>query len=347
MRGLQLGLVFLATALWSFGQSVYDASPSIAPRAVLAAVARYYDFMDSNLKPWHLKVNYQLDNDLGRPSAQGTFEYWWASPKVYRSTWTRGNTVHSEWHTADGRSLSLTAGESLGIYEHWLKTALLSPLPTASDLDPGKSIVIDHTSASSGGHSRCFMIVPSEITEVAAKKLLFGTYPEYCINKVKPILLGYYQFGIIMVRCVNFVQFQGKSLPRELGLIEGSRELLSAKVESAETISGTDPAFIPAKDAIPVHADRIELSPAVASGLLENGTAPSKRKNGAQGNVILKTTIGPDGRVQDVRLVSAPSPSLALSAFGTLKDWKFKPYLVDGMPSVIETMVHLDLPLDN
>src|SRR5271165_3111038 len=132
MRRLISLLAFLPLGLGSFRQSFYDAGPSRDPRAVFAAIAPYYDFMDATLKPWHLRVNYQLDDEKRNPSEQGVFEYWWVSPKVYRSTWTRGGAAHSEWHTADGRVFTQTKGEPLSVYEYWLRSALVSPLPTAT-----------------------------------------------------------------------------------------------------------------------------------------------------------------------------------------------------------------------
>jgi hypothetical protein len=343
MRRLIIPIVLLSSGLWSFGQSYNEIAPSKEPHVVLAALRPYYDFMDANLKPWHLKVSFQVDDDKGSAVEQGVFEYWWASPKVYRSTWKVGNAAHSEWHTANGRSLIQSTGEPLGIYEHWLQTALLSPLPSAADLDPSKSIIVDHN-VGGGGHSRCFMIVPAEIAEAVAKKLRMGTYPEYCVNNAKPILLGYYRFGSVMVKCVNFSNMQGKSLPREISIIEDSHEVLSAKVESVEKITRTDAAFTPARKAIQVHAKTVELNPSVASRLLVKQVAPTAPNNakGLQGKVVFTTVIGPDGGVEDVRLVSSPDPSLALSAFKSVSQRQYKPYRVNGFPAPIETTVDVD-----
>jgi hypothetical protein len=342
---LSSGLSGLAQSL-NLGQSYLEVAPTKEPRVVLNALRPYYDFMDTNLKPWHLKVNFQINDDKGNPLKQGVFEYWWASPKVYRSMWKLEGAQRSEWHTADGRSLFQSTGEPLGIYEHWLQTALLSPLPNASDLDPAKSLIVDH-SGGSGSHSRCFMVVPAEITEPVAKKLSMGTYPEYCVNNARPLLLGYYRFGNLMVRCVNFAQMQGKSLPREVDIVERSHEALIAKVESFETITETDTAFTPAKDAALVHDGAIELSPSVASRFLVKQASPLAPEGAKElrGKVVLKAIIGPDGGVEDVRLISSTDPSLAFPAFRSIAERQYKPYPVDGIPTAIEMTVNVDFPL--
>ena len=339
-------VLFFVAGLFSFGQSFYDAGPTKDPRAVFEAIAPYYDYMDANLKPWHMKVDYQIDDEKGSPAESGVFEYWWVSPKVYRSTWTRGQSTHSDWHTADGRHYTQTIGDPLGIYEHWLRTALLSPLPSADDLNPGKDILVDHSIASANSHSRCFMVVPSEVTAPVARTLPFGLYPEYCVNKARPLLLGFYRFGTIMVRCVIFTQMQGKSMPREVYIIEGSREILSAKVEPVDALNPADPALIPPDKAILVKVERSGISSDAESKLLVKKVAPAYPEDAKSarihGKVVLQTTIGPDGRVEDVRLVSAPSPSLALSAFHAVSQWEYKPHHDGGEAVTVESTVEVE-----
>jgi TonB family protein len=326
----------------------YDAGSSQTPRAAFASIAPYYDYMDPSLKPWHMKVDYQLYNENGAASEKGVLEYWWASPKVYRMTWTRGQSIHTDWHTADGRHLTKTMGEPLGLYEHWLENALLSPLPGPTDLDPAKSIIVDHDPGSNG-HVRCMMVVPSEVTESVARTLPFGTYPEYCINKALPLLLGYSEFGTIQIRCIDFTQMQGKSMPREVLIIDGSQQLLSAKAEPVTPLSANDPLLIPADDATRVPLEWMQVSPDVESKLLVKRVAPiypaDSKSAHIEGKVVLQATVGPEGRVEGVRLLSTPSTSLALSAFESVSQWEYKPYRVNGEAVTVESNVVVDFSL--
>jgi hypothetical protein len=236
--------------------------------------------------------------------------------------------VHSEWHAADGNNLIQSNGEPLSVYEYWLRSALLSPLPAAADLDPATSILVDHSIASPGAHSRCIMVVPSAIKEQDARALPFGTYPEYCVNKGRPLLLGYNFFGPLQIKCVNFTSLQGKSMPREIYITAETRQMLSAKAEPAEAIDSTDRALMPPADAIRVNPDKAQIGPEAAGALVVKKvapTAPDDAKIGAdQRKVFLQVTIGIDGAIEDVRLVSAQTPSLALPAFLSVSHWKFK-----------------------
>ncbi len=349
MRRLYALVCLLSWGVLAFGLSPYDAGSSQDARAVFASIAPYYDYMDPNLKPWHLKVDYQLHDESGSAAGQGVFEYWWVSPRVYRTTWTRGQSTRSDWYTADGRHLTKNAGPPLSLYDYWLQSALLSPLPTAAELDPAKSILVDHGLALVNSHSRCMMVVPSQVTESVARTLPFGTYPEYCVNKALPLLLGYSVFGGLQVRCVTFTKMQGKSMPRQIYIINGSQQILSARAEPVTPLDATDPALTPPDDATPVTLEKRQISPDKESRLLEKKVAPiypaDAKSEHIEGKVVLETTVGPDGGVEDVRLVSAPSTSLALAAFESVSQWEYKPYRVNGKAVTVKSKVEVDFSL--
>ena len=131
MRLLICLALFLTAALPGFGQTAASAGPGLpsGPRAVFAAAAPFYDFTDAKLKPWHLKATYQFYDKKGKPTKQGTYEYWWASPQVYRSTWTRLGASRTDWHTANGKFYRTESGEPLKYFERTLESMLLRPLP--------------------------------------------------------------------------------------------------------------------------------------------------------------------------------------------------------------------------
>ncbi len=314
---------------------------------MLAAIAPYYDFMDANLKPWHLKVDYELYDEKGNPAEQGVFEYWWASPKVYRSSWTAKDAAHSEWHTSGGKSFTLTTGNPLSVYEYWLQPALLSPLPGPDELAPGRTTLVEHN-LGSGAQVRCISAVPSSINEQDARMLPVDLYSEYCVNKMLPILLGYYRIGGVLIKCLNFTQMQGKSMPRTVLMINGSRQVLSARLEATNTISQDDPALAPPPDATSVDSRKVQIGTAAGSALILEKTKPvvadSVKVPNTPSKVVLEATIGTDGGLQDVRLVSAQTPALVLPAFLSIAQWRFRPYRVVGKPAIAEMQVEVDFP---
>jgi hypothetical protein len=345
----QLSLVlFFSSGLLSFGQQTYyDAGLATGPREVLAELAPFYNFMDANLKPWHLKVDYELDDEKGNPADQGVFEYWWASPGSYRSSWTSKNATHSEWHSTDGRNLTVTTGQPLSIYEYWLRAALLSPLPAPDELDPARTTLADHD-LGSGAQVRCITAVPSSIKEHDARALPIGLYSEYCVNKRLPILLGYYRFESVLVKCLGVTQTQGKSVPRTILMIDGSRQVLSAKVEPVNMINSDDPALTPPRNAIAVRSDTVQINGAAGSALVVEKTklveTDSIKLPKTSGKVLLQATIGTDGGLRDVHLISTEAPDLAFPAFLLVTQWHYRPYRINGEPVTVDMPLEIDFP---
>jgi protein TonB len=60
------------------------------------------------------------------------------------------------------------------------------------------------------------------------------------------------------------------------------------------------------------------------------------------GMVVLDVVISTEGAVKDVRVLSG-AKSLEDCSMAAVRQWRYKPYLVDGVPREVETTVVLDL----
>jgi TonB family protein len=56
------------------------------------------------------------------------------------------------------------------------------------------------------------------------------------------------------------------------------------------------------------------------------------RKEKVEGNVLIETSIGADGKVLEAKSVESPDPRLAQAAVEAVKQWKFKPATLKGKP---------------
>jgi TonB family protein len=65
---------------------------------------------------------------------------------------------------------------------------------------------------------------------------------------------------------------------------------------------------------------------------------PDAKKARIQGSVVLKAVIGKDGHVENLRVISGPS-KLQQSALDAVRQWIYKPYLVNGAPVEVETKI--------
>jgi TonB family protein len=67
---------------------------------------------------------------------------------------------------------------------------------------------------------------------------------------------------------------------------------------------------------------------------------PAAKKARIQGTVVLSAVIGKDGNIENLRILSGPS-ELQQSALDAVRQWTYKPYLLNGDPIEVETTVHV------
>jgi protein TonB len=93
---------------------------------------------------------------------------------------------------------------------------------------------------------------------------------------------------------------------------------------------------------------RVKVSNIVAQKLLVKKVNPewSKdlRKKRIQGMVTLGVEISKNGDVTEVKLISG-HPALAQAAMDAVRQWKFKPYLLNGEAVEVETQISINFTL--
>ena len=71
---------------------------------------------------------------------------------------------------------------------------------------------------------------------------------------------------------------------------------------------------------------------------------PDAKAAGIQGSVVLDAIIGKDGMISSLKLVSGP-PELTQAAWEAVKQWTYKPYLLNGDPIAVETTITVTFAL--
>ena len=93
---------------------------------------------------------------------------------------------------------------------------------------------------------------------------------------------------------------------------------------------------------VPVVPQRVRISQGVTKGLLiqkiEPTYPPLARAARVQGEVILSAVIDSNGQITNLQLVSG-HPMLVPSAIAAVKQWRYKPYLLNGSPVEVETTI--------
>ena len=59
---------------------------------------------------------------------------------------------------------------------------------------------------------------------------------------------------------------------------------------------------------------------------------------GIEGSVILDATIGEDGKVRDLKVLDG-HPVLARAAVDAVKQWRYRPYMLNGKPIAMQEQI--------
>ncbi len=93
---------------------------------------------------------------------------------------------------------------------------------------------------------------------------------------------------------------------------------------------------------------RVRVSQGVSQGLLVKKVQPNypplARQARIQGTVVLRAVISKDGAIEGLTLVSG-HPMLAPAAIEAVKQWKYRPYLLNGEPVEVDTEVLVNFTL--
>jgi periplasmic protein TonB len=93
---------------------------------------------------------------------------------------------------------------------------------------------------------------------------------------------------------------------------------------------------------------RVRVSSGVVSGLLLRRVnpvyPPLARQARIQGTVVLQAQISKTGDIENLQLISG-HPMLAPAAIEAVKQWKYKPYLLNGEPVEVDTQVQVNFTL--
>jgi len=93
---------------------------------------------------------------------------------------------------------------------------------------------------------------------------------------------------------------------------------------------------------------RVRVSQGVSTGLLIRKVQPNypplARQARIQGTVVLQAEISKEGTIQNLQLISG-HPMLAPAAIEAVKQWRYKPYLLNGEPVAVETQVVVNFTL--
>lgn len=109
-------------------------------------------------------------------------------------------------------------------------------------------------------------------------------------------------------------------------------------------VLGSVPSAVP-KIEVP---QRIRVSQGVSQGLLIHKVMPvypeAARTARIQGVVVLHAQISKDGKIEHLQVVSGPA-MLQPAAIHAVRQWRYKPYVLNGQPVEVDTVISVNFKL--
>ncbi len=116
----------------------------------------------------------------------------------------------------------------------------------------------------------------------------------------------------------------------------------------SEVLSSARSVPIVAKTPEPMPIRRIRVASRVVEANLIHDVAPQYPPEAGrariEGTVVLLAVIGTDGSVKDVRVENG-LPILAQAAMDAVRQWRYKPYLIDGEPVEVDSRITINFTL--
>jgi TonB family protein len=334
---------FLLVVFWAGTALAQDPAPAATtapaaqsaptdPKALMLQAAKLNGLTGDDVKPWHLKATYELLGDDGKPTDRGTFEEFWVSPTKYKLTFT-GNTLSVTEYGSEKGEMRTGAKQLISSLLVSAQHDFVEPLPTEITIQSKE--FSDKEIDSGGMKLSCISATP-------------GTYHllTYCLNREQPILRISTRpaAGAIQILHNRILRFQGHFIAGDLKILRSGKSALTAHVESIEPLAQVNEAdFTPPADAV-LMPHMVNISGSVVEGMLLRGPKPdypaTARELRISGTVVLQGCIGKDGKVFDLKVVSGHQ-MLRQAALDAVRQWEYRPYLLNDEPVDVMTTINL------
>ena len=310
-----------------------------------------------DVQPFYLKMSVQLYDSKGAPSEQGTVEVFWANRHRQKLIYSFPSFSRTEVRI-DDNMFSMPSAAAPPEMVRTLLDQVLHPMPSAEAIDKSQPVMQKITLGKVP--LDCIMLAgPLGIRPgvvygpLANTPAPMGLFPTYCLGSDETIFRVAMRYGGQITLRNSIAAFQGHHVAQDILVNAQNRPLAEGKIASLEQRAISDSEFATEGLTLLGHGlsfQGTDTPVRVSSGVI-NGLALSKpdplypaaaRERHAQGVVVLQALIGTDGHIQDLRVLSSPDPDLAVAAIDAVRQWTYRPYLLNGFAVSVETTIQVN-----
>jgi TonB family protein len=333
-RGATLGFAWAALFLLAASSPAQDTA-ALVERLHKAAGLNSID--DAQLKPWHLKLSFQLFDSKGKPTEKGTIEEWWYKPSKSKTIYTSPSYTSTELRTENGFYRSKGMSYVPSLLELILRQ-VRHPMPSERDIADSQPDLRKETLGKTP--MDCIMLA-QQIKNVPFAPL--GLFPTYCFDRDTDSLRVSYDFGSQLIVRNKLGTFQQRSVAVDQTILQDSITAATVHVDTLGSIEPSEDELSGSADLEEVNPDLTLVSSGVVAGLKISGVNPSypqtSKANHVSGAVVLRAIIGTDGHIHSLKVMSTPDAALAIAALTAVRQWTYRPFLLKGEPAEIDTQI--------
>jgi TonB family protein len=334
--------MFVRALLYSIGVAVaivtQGQEPAVLPsdpKELMLAALRLNNLTTPDAKPWHIKATFQLFDEQGTITDEGTYEESWASPVKFKRIFIGKDFSQTEYGSPGGALASDEHGDTPELMLE-ARNNLVNPMP-------GETIINNttyKTKTMDAGSVKVICVIPTAITPGAP-----ADTSTHCFDMDEPVLRIASRPSTSDESLHNrFLRVEGRAIAGDLKIMHSGKVRVEFKVDSATALDASDDAaFTPPPSAVRAPL-KITISGGVAAASLKYRVAPeypsAARNAHITGTVVLRGVIGKDGHVKNLTALSGPQ-ALQGAAMQAVQQWRYQPYLLNGQAVEVQTTINV------
>lgn len=327
---LYIGLCFvLALVGLKLSASPTAQAPQDSFRAAVAQAVKLSTLAELGAQPFHLKLTAQ-DNTMHNPEYSAEIEVWWAAPEQWRRTISSPMFTQTAIQNGSRYYESNSATDYLPFWLDELMQASIDSIPVAALAN----------------------VSPDEYELGCGKWQGSGGYASVCFG---PDGTASHIFDEpFAITFAHYQEFGDKKIATEIHVWPGDRSEVVAKVTELEPLEKWQPSKTdtPISNLFDASEDigfssRLRFVAVPESALVPADTParqpltwPSSFVFPLDGTIAVTVHIDRGGNIREFPAAISKNQGINGGAVAQIKNWKFKPYVVDGSPvQVVTTLV--------
>jgi TonB family protein len=336
--GIRRVIQTFALCLILFSAAHADDTAALTERLHQAEASSSLD--TAGLRQWHLKLDVQLLGEQGQQTEQGTIEEWWTNPTSFQVAYAFPAYTATEVRGEKGLSRTKSSSSPPPLIK-LLLNQVVHPMPTTEDIEDSSP---DLRKQNFGKVALDCIMLDQKIKNIASPPL--GLFPTYCFDPNKSSLRLSYDFGSQVIVRNAIGTFQNRNVATDVAIRESNQLTATAHVSALESNASMAVPKIDPSTLTPIDKSATGVAPGVMAGHRLAGSNPiypvAARMQHISGTVTFLATIGTDGHIHSLGIVSTPDADLAIAALAAVRTWIYTPYLLNGEPVEVKTQIRVN-----